>query len=69
MPVTIGLERHTVRLVEHQPGWAELFRIEQARLQAALAGLALDIQHVGSATSASGICCAWTRQFASAMLS
>ncbi len=65
----IRLRRHTVRLVEHQPGWAELFRIEQARLQSALAGLALDSQQVGSATLASAFCCAWTGRSTSAMLS
>jgi len=44
----IGLLRHTVRLVEHQPEWAALGRREIERLRAGLGEAVLDIQHVGS---------------------
>jgi GrpB-like predicted nucleotidyltransferase (UPF0157 family) len=33
---------------DHDPRWAEVFQAERRRLEAALAGEALDIQHVGS---------------------
>src|SRR5678815_3715102 len=44
----IGLERHTVRLVEHDREWASLFAVEEARLRERIGDLVADIQHVGS---------------------
>jgi GrpB-like predicted nucleotidyltransferase (UPF0157 family) len=44
----IGLKRHTVRVVEHRPEWAELFAVEARDLRLAAGELAEDIQHVGS---------------------
>jgi GrpB-like predicted nucleotidyltransferase (UPF0157 family) len=44
----IGLKRHTVRVVEHDPNWSALFDAERDALQRALGELAADIQHVGS---------------------
>ena len=44
----IGLKRHTVRVVGHHPGWADLFASECEILHRALSGLIVDIQHVGS---------------------
>lgn len=35
-------------LVGHDPGWAQVYKAEKQRIRAALAGLALDIQHCGS---------------------
>jgi GrpB-like predicted nucleotidyltransferase (UPF0157 family) len=43
-----GLKRHTVRVVEHRPEWAELFGAEARDLRLAAGELAEDIQHVGS---------------------
>lgn len=50
----IGLEPGFVRLLPYQDGWRDLFSEEKARLQAALGGHVLDIQHVGS-TSIPGL--------------
>lgn len=46
----LGLESKVVRLVEHQPGWTEMFAKEQVRLTAALQALGLKVtmRHVGS---------------------
>ncbi len=44
----IGLRRHTVRLVEHDPDWATLFAQEADTIRAHLGGLAAEIEHVGS---------------------
>ena len=46
--MSIGLEHGIVRLAGHDPGWAGLFEAEKARLQAALGGLVLAVEHVGS---------------------
>jgi GrpB-like predicted nucleotidyltransferase (UPF0157 family) len=50
----IGLERNTVRLVEHQSRWHELFQQEHALLSGLLDDLIIDIQHVGS-TAVAGL--------------
>ncbi|MHC4780999.1 MAG: GrpB family protein [Planctomycetota bacterium] len=50
----IGLKRNTVRVVDHEPKWAELYERELAIVGPALEGLAADIQHVGS-TSVPGL--------------
>jgi GrpB-like predicted nucleotidyltransferase (UPF0157 family)/predicted phosphodiesterase len=44
----IGLERDVVRLVPYAAEWPVLYEQERARLQAAIGGQVLDIQHVGS---------------------
>jgi GrpB-like predicted nucleotidyltransferase (UPF0157 family) len=44
----IGLRRHTVRVVEHDPEWASLFEEEAATICRAGGPLVLDVQHVGS---------------------
>ena len=44
----IGLRRHTVQVVEHDPEWASLFEEEAAAICRAGGPLVLDVQHVGS---------------------
>lgn len=44
----LGLKRHTVRVVPHDPAWADAAAAECARLRAAGGDLLLDVQHVGS---------------------
>jgi GrpB-like predicted nucleotidyltransferase (UPF0157 family) len=44
----IGLRRHTVRVVEHDPAWLEAGHAECAALRQVGGGLVLDAQHVGS---------------------
>lgn len=44
----IGLKRHTVQVVEHDPGWAALFARECIALKRTLGSLASDVQQVGS---------------------
>lgn len=44
----MGLKRGTVQVVDHDPGWSAVFASERDTLQRSLAGLAMDIQHVGS---------------------
>ena len=44
----IGLRRHTVRVVDHEPSWSTLFAGEWESLHHELGDLAADIQHVGS---------------------
>ena len=44
----IGLRRHTVRLVEHEPGWAALFASEATAIRRLLGDIIVDVQHVGS---------------------
>ena len=48
--MTLGLERGVVRVADYDPGWAELFAAESARLTRALAdaGLAVALEHMGS---------------------
>lgn len=50
----IGLKRGTVKLLPHNPKWADLFETEKKILLKALDGLVVDIQHIGS-TSIPGI--------------
>ena len=50
----IGLQRGTVKLVAHDPKWAECFRNEKELLSRILAEKVLDIRHIGS-TSIAGI--------------
>ena len=45
---TIGLERHTVRVVAHRAEWRGLFEREERALRGRVGHLAVDIQHVGS---------------------
>jgi GrpB-like predicted nucleotidyltransferase (UPF0157 family) len=44
----IGLRRHTVRVVEHDPEWASRFEEEAATIRRVGGPLVLDVQHVGS---------------------
>ena len=44
----IGLKRHTVRVVDHEPSWPALFADEWESLHRTLGDLVADIQHVGS---------------------
>jgi GrpB-like predicted nucleotidyltransferase (UPF0157 family) len=46
--VTIGLKRHTVRVVAHRAEWRVLFERELRALQERIGHLVVDIQHVGS---------------------
>lgn len=43
-----GVLRSQMRLVPHDPSWAEWFATESTRLRQALGSLALRIEHVGS---------------------
>lgn len=44
----IGLRRHTVKVVDHDPSWSELFNNEAEDLHRTLGDLVADVQHVGS---------------------
>jgi GrpB-like predicted nucleotidyltransferase (UPF0157 family) len=44
----IGLKRNTVRLVEHDPDWAELAAIACRDVREASGELIVEVQHVGS---------------------
>lgn len=44
----LGLAKGQVVLVDSDARWAELYRIEEGRLRAAIGNLVLDIQHFGS---------------------
>jgi GrpB-like predicted nucleotidyltransferase (UPF0157 family) len=44
----LGLRKDANLLVDHQPGWAEAFEEERARIASALSGLAKGIEHCGS---------------------
>ena len=44
----IGLNRHTVRVVDHQPEWDARFITEAGMLRARIGDVVADIQHVGS---------------------
>ena len=48
MPATIGLRRHTVRVVAHRREWHALFESERRALLERVGHLAVDVQHVGS---------------------
>lgn len=45
---SLGLESGTVRVVPYDPAWPELFAAEAARIAAALQGLPLGLEHMGS---------------------
>lgn len=44
----IGLKRGTVKIVQYDPRWKELFETEQKRLRKLLSKEFVDIQHIGS---------------------
>ncbi|MEM7373940.1 MAG: GrpB family protein [Bacteroidota bacterium] len=44
----LGLKRHTVRLLEHQTTWQEIFHQTREQLLHALGDHVMDIQHIGS---------------------
>ena len=44
----IGLKRHTVQVVEHDPGWGTRFEAEARTVRKAIGDLVVDVQHVGS---------------------
>jgi GrpB-like predicted nucleotidyltransferase (UPF0157 family) len=46
--VELGLDSRTVKLVEHDPKWAEHFGHEKQLLSKALGNKVLDIHHIGS---------------------
>jgi len=48
VPATIGLRRHTVRVVAHRHEWHDLFESERRALLERVGQLAVDVQHVGS---------------------
>jgi GrpB-like predicted nucleotidyltransferase (UPF0157 family) len=48
MAPLIGLRRHTVRLVAHEPEWHMLFAAEADAIRSHVGDIAVDIQHVGS---------------------
>lgn len=52
--MSLGLPRGHNYLVRYDPDWPRLFEEERTRLRSALAGEAVDIQHVGS-TAVSGL--------------
>ena len=52
--MSLGLHRHKVKLVPHDPQWAVLYDTEEKKLWALLDDNVVDIQHVGS-TSIPGI--------------
>src|SRR5579872_589085 len=45
---SIGLHRHEVKVVDHDPHWEVLYQAECERLREAVGSCVLDIQHVGS---------------------
>jgi GrpB-like predicted nucleotidyltransferase (UPF0157 family) len=53
-PTTIGLGRHTVRVVAHRHEWHALFKSERRALLKRVGHLAVDVQHVGS-TAVTGL--------------
>jgi GrpB-like predicted nucleotidyltransferase (UPF0157 family) len=44
----IGLKRHTVRVVEHDPGWTEPAAQACQQVRETGGDLLVDVQHVGS---------------------
>lgn len=46
--MTIGLGKGEVRVMPHDPAWADEFAAERARLLEALGGVPAEIEHVGS---------------------
>lgn len=53
-PEPLGLPSGSVRVVPYDPRWPTLFDAEVARIQGALRGLALRLEHIGS-TSVPGL--------------
>ena len=49
-----GIEKREIRLVDHDPAWAQIFEAHAQRLRAALGQAALRIEHIGS-TSVPGL--------------
>lgn len=49
-----GPERRYIRLVEHDPAWAERFDVERTRIVRALGERAMCVEHIGS-TSVPGL--------------
>lgn len=43
----LGLESGVVRLVEYDPRWPTLFRVERQRLRAACGSLLIQFEHIG----------------------
>lgn len=48
MTNALGLKRGTVKLVEYNPEWAELFEKEKTAIQEVLGDQVVDIEHIGS---------------------
>src|SRR5688500_12262766 len=48
MEPDIGLRRHTVRLVDHQVGWARLYELASAEVRRFAGDLVVAVEHVGS---------------------
>ena len=48
--MSLGLNRHIVKLVPHDPNWKAIFEETRVRLWEVLGELVLDIQHVGSSS-------------------
>ena len=44
----LGLAKGTVRLLEHNPQWTQLYLEEEKQIRRAIGHLIIDIQHVGS---------------------
>ena len=44
----VGLRRHTLQIVEHDPAWRSLFEAESRVIRDAAGDLIHDVQHVGS---------------------
>ena len=44
----LGLENNVIRLSDHNSLWADLYREEEGRIIAAVGGLIIDLQHIGS---------------------
>ena len=45
---SLGLRQATLALAAHDPAWSKLFQVEAALISEALAGVAHDIDHIGS---------------------
>ena len=51
----IGLKRHTVKVVDYDPGWASRYEAEADAVRRAVGDLIVDVQHVGS-TAVQDLC-------------
>lgn len=49
-----GVEHRELVLVDHDPGWAEAYRVHERRIRAALGPAAVQVEHIGS-TSVPGL--------------